>query len=212
MAVDLEWRADTKPLHDAIESVIQTDPAAAASFAYRWFYLSLCERDVERAGRALDRLGADGCYSEGAPFPRAWCEGLVARIKGDEGSARNLFTRAASEAEKAVIDQPQYAGAICAAAVIQAFLGNKDAAIRGGRQAVELVPMSKDAVDGPLLAGYLAMIYAWTGEEDLAIEQLRLVTSVPSYVSYGYLRLRPLWDALRGDPRFEEIVASLAPK
>lgn len=212
MAVDLEWRADTKPLHDAIESVIQTDPAAAASFAYRWFYLSLCERDVERAGRALDRLGADGCYSEGAPFPRAWCEGLVARIKGDEGSARNLFTRAASEAEKAVIDQPQYAGAICAAAVIQAFLGNKDAAIRGGRQAVELVPMSKDAVDGPLLAGYLAMIYAWTGEEDLAIEQLRLVTSVPSYVSYGYLRLHPLWDALRGDPRFEEIVASLAPK
>ena len=64
----------------------------------------------------------------------------------------------------------------------------------------------------PLLIKYLALIYAWTGEKDLALEHLDEATKLPSYLSYGQLRLHPIWDPLRGDPRFEKIVASLAPK
>ena len=67
-----------------------------------------------------------------------------------------------------------------------------------------------------MLIEYLAVIYAWTGEKDRAIEQLADLadpTKLPgSHVTYGHLRLGPLWDPLRGDPRFEAIVASLAPK
>jgi hypothetical protein len=58
----------------------------------------------------------------------------------------------------------------------------------------------------------LALIYAWAGEKDLAFKQLAVATGIPNYLSYGELRLHPRWDPLRGDPRFEEIVASLAPK
>jgi hypothetical protein len=101
---------------------------------------------------------------------------------------------------------------LCVLALTDAALGNKEDAIRGGRRATELLPISKDALNGPLLVGYLAVIYAWTGEKDLALEQLRIATDVPSYWSYGNLKLHPLWDSLRDDARFQQIVDRLAPK
>jgi len=96
--------------------------------------------------------------------------------------------------------------------MIDAALGHKEDAIREGRRAVELLPVTKDAIIGPLLVQDLALIYAWTGEKDLAFEQLNMATRIPGYLSYGQLRLHPYWDSLRGDPRFDKIVASLAPK
>jgi hypothetical protein len=74
------------------------------------------------------------------------------------------------------------------------------------------MPISKDRSDGPRLVSNLAWIYAWTGERDLAIEQLEIVSKIPNGPTYGMLRLDPVWDSLRGDPRFEKIVNSLAPK
>jgi serine/threonine-protein kinase len=97
--------------------------------------------------------------------------------------------------------------------VVDAALGNKEDAIREGEHAVELIPVSKSSIEGPILIQYLAIIYAWTDEKDRAIERLAEAAKLPgSHVTYGYLRLHPLWDPLRGDPRFEAIVASLAPK
>jgi hypothetical protein len=94
----------------------------------------------------------------------------------------------------------------------EAALGRKDEAIREGRRALELLPVTKDAIIGPKLVQYLSLIYAWTGEKDRALEQLAVAARIPGYLSYGELRLHPYWDPLRGDPRFEKIVASLAPK
>ena len=96
--------------------------------------------------------------------------------------------------------------------MIDAGLGQKEQAIGEGRHACELLPVSKDAIDGVDLAINLAQIYAWTGEKDRAIEQIAAVERVPNPLSYGLLKLHPYWDPLRGDPRFEKIVASLAPK
>ena len=93
-----------------------------------------------------------------------------------------------------------------------ALLGHKEDAIREGRRAVELLPVTKDSIVGSLLVQYLALIYAWTGEKDLAFEQLAIAARIPGELSYGNLRLRPYWDPLRRDPRFDKIVASLAPK
>ena len=95
---------------------------------------------------------------------------------------------------------------------IDAGLGRKDDALREGRRACELLPISQDAVDGASLAVNLAHIYAWTGEKDLAIEQIAAIERVPNPLSYGLLKLHPYWDPLRGDPRFEEILSSLAPR
>lgn len=211
-AVDLDWRGETKPLHDAIAAIVTADPRAAAVVAPEWFYLAQCERDAPSAQRAVELLGADGCSREAVPFPRSWCEGEAAQLSGDKEAARRLYEKAAGESEEAIRNQPHYAGVICANAIIQAALGNKGEAIRLGREAVAMVPITKDAVDGPLLRADLAAIYARTGETDQALELLREVTKVPSYLSFGNLRLDPSWDPLRGDPRFEKIVASLAPR
>ena len=97
-------------------------------------------------------------------------------------------------------------------ALVDAGLDRKEEALQEGRRACELLPISKDAIDGADLAINLAQIYAWSGEKDLAIAQIAELAHVPSTLSYGLLKLHPYWDSLRGDPRFETIVASLAPK
>jgi serine/threonine-protein kinase len=127
-------------------------------------------------------------------------------------AARAAFMNARIQVEKTVIEQPDYAEALCVLGLVDAGLGRKGEAIQEGRRAVELMPVTKDAINGALLIEYLAIIYAWAGERDLALEQLALAARIPSDVSYGQLRLHPYWDPLRGDPRFEKIVASLAPK
>jgi tetratricopeptide (TPR) repeat protein len=158
-------------------------------------------------------MPADGCYDENIPFPNSWCEGLAARLSGDESAARSAFNKAREQMQQIVHDQPDYAEALCALGVLNASLGNKEDAIREGLRAVELMPPSKNALEGAMLIQYIAVTYAWAGEKDRAIERLGEAAKLPgSYVSYGNLRLNPLWDPLRGDPRFEKIVASLAPK
>ena len=80
------------------------------------------------------------------------------------------------------------------------------------KSAVELLPVAKDALDGADLMSNLALVYAWSAEKDLAFEQLNAVMRLPGQLSYGQLRLHPYWDPLRGDPRFEQLLASLAPQ
>src|SRR5438128_1156755 len=133
-------------------------------------------------------------------------------MTNDEHKAHLAFTAARVEQEKIVQAQPDYGPAWCALGVIDAALGRKEEALREGRRAVELLPVEKDAVYGMVMIKYLAMIAAWVGEKDLACEQLAIAIRPLSDVSYGELKLMPWWDPLLGDPRFEKIVASLAPK
>ncbi len=133
-------------------------------------------------------------------------------MMNDDGQARSAFTAARTEQEKAVQAQRGYGPPLCALGLIDAALGRKEEALREGRRAVELLPAEKDAINGPLMIAYLAMIAAWVGDKDLACEQLAIAIRFPSSLSYGKLKLLPFWDPLRGDPRFEEIVSSLAPK
>ena len=211
--VDLQWRSDPKPLHTAIETILAGDPTAAPVLVNQWLDLVLGERDPAAAERVLAAMPAGGCYEENIPFPNGWCKGLAARLRGDESAARAAFTSAREELEQIVRNQPDYAQALCALGVVDAALGNKEDAIREGQRAVELLPVSKSALEGPLLIQYLAVIYAWTDDKDRAIERLAAAAKLPGgHVTYGYLRLNPLWDPLRRDPRFEAIVASLAPK
>jgi len=211
-AVALSWHADPKPLHATIQTILAENPNAATILADQWLPLALYERDPAAAERALAAMPPGGCHDSGIPFSNTWCEGLVAHMRGDQPAARAAFTNARKELEKMVREQPEYAEGICALGVTDAALGNKEDAIREGQRAVELMPVSKNAIEGPLLIKYLALIYAWTGDKDLALEQLAIATRIPGYLSYGHLRLHPYWNPLRGDPRFEKIVASLAPK
>jgi TolB-like protein/class 3 adenylate cyclase/Flp pilus assembly protein TadD len=211
-SIELEWHADPQPLSSAIRAIIAEDSREGQNIAELWLQVALCERDFDDAGRALAALPMGGCYDDRIPFPRASCEGVVAQMKGDKTAAHAAFITARNEAVKLIANQPDYAEALCVLGMADAALGNKENAMREGRRAVELLPVSKNAIQGPSLIKYLALIYAWTGEKDLAFQQLAVAARTPGFLSYGELRLHPRWDPLRGDPRFENIVADLAPR
>jgi tetratricopeptide (TPR) repeat protein len=133
----------------------------------------------------------------------------------DEARARAAFAAARAEQETIVQAQPDYGPALCVLGLIDAALGRKEAAMEEGRRAIALVPMEKDVINGSRMIQYFAITAAWAGEKDLALQQLKLGLRAPVAsiaLSYGMLKLHPFWDPLRGDARFEKIVASLAPK
>ncbi|PYL46203.1 MAG: hypothetical protein DMF40_13280 [Verrucomicrobia bacterium] len=209
--VDLEWRADPRPLRETIRRIRSENPATAPDLAAQWFYVALCERDPAAVAQALAAIPESGTAVD-LNFPRSWCEGMAARIKGDDATARAAFLAAHTELERTVSEQPGYAPALCVLGLIDAALGRKDEAIREGRRAIEILPITKDSIDGAELVKYMGVIYAWCGEKDLAIEQIAATLKIPNTLSYGNLKLHPFWDSLRGDPRFEKIVTDLAPK
>jgi len=211
---ELDVNADTRPLRQAIDSLRTTNPAVGTShIATSWLTCALAERDGVAATRALSALNENGIFlCDQVQFNRRFVEGLIARMTNDERRAQLAFVAARAEQEKIVEAQPDFGPAWCVLGMIDAGLGRKEEALREGRRALELLPAEKEALVGRYLVRYFAVIAAWVGEKDLACEQLAVVVRPPSNVSYGELKLMPWWDPLRGDPRFEKIVASLAPK
>jgi len=210
--VDLDWKGDTRPLHQMIDAIRATNPTAVQRIAERWIICTMAERDAAAANNALIAAGENPIVlSAENVFPRPFVEGVIARMTKDDAKARSAFTAARAEQEKIVQAQPNYGPALCVLGLIDAGLGRKEEALREGRRALELLPVEKDAPHGVGMVKSLAMIAAWIGDKDLACEELAIAIRGPSNLSYGQLKLMPFWDPLRGDPRFEQIVASLAP-
>jgi Flp pilus assembly protein TadD len=193
-----------------LATLVAEDPTVASDVDDQ--DVAACERTPAAAARVLTNTPREGLAQNGVNVPRAYYEGFFARLQGDSAKAKAAFTVARSEVEKTLEREPDFSAALSLLGMIDAGLGRKEEAIREGRRACELLPISKDAIDGPLFAVNLAQIYAWTGDKDSAIEQIAAVERVPNSLSYGLLKLDPRWDPLRGDPRFEKIVQSLAPK
>jgi tetratricopeptide (TPR) repeat protein len=212
--VDLDWKADPRPLHQTLDTLRAADPGALQGSTDSWILCALAERDIGEFKRALEAVGDDPLQlsNENVHFNRAFGEGIVARMTDDQLAARSAFSAARAEQEKIVQAQPDYGPAVCVLALIDAGLGRKEEAIQEARHAIELLPVEKDLPEGMDMIKYMAMTAAWVGEKDLACEQLARALAGPSSLTYGELKLLPMWDPLRGDPRFEQIVASLAPK
>jgi TolB-like protein len=207
--VELSSKADTGPLHQMIESIRATDPAAIPSIANNWLVCALAERDGTAAENALTAFGESPITfgsTENVLFNRLFVEGVIARMTKDEDRARSAFIAARAEQEKIIQAQPNYGPALCVLGLIDAGLGRREEALREGRRAVELLPVEKDQVGGNVMIKYLAMIAAWLGDKDLACEQLAIALRRPSDLSYGQLKLMPFWDPLRGNPQFEKLV------
>jgi len=215
--VDFDWKAETRPLHEVIDPILAAGlPGAISDAAGAWFFCALAERDPTTAERALVALGDNPSWGDGPVLlSRSFAEGLLARMMKDEARARASFSKARLEQEKIVQAQPDYGPPLCVLGLIDAALGRKEEALREGRRAIELSPVEKDAFTGSQMLVYFAMIAAWVGEKDTALVFLAADAQSASgsvLATYGSLKLLPFWDPLRGDPRFEKIVQSLAPK
>jgi tetratricopeptide (TPR) repeat protein len=228
LAKDVESGAIKEPrtqLYLAELKLAQGDPVAAQALLAQvplefsptqwiWrirFTAALYLRDYDAANRviaATPAKWADETF-DGHP-PESWADGQVARARGDKQRALAAFAAARKTLDATsqikFKDQPYFALALFAS--LDAGLGRKEEAIREVRHGVELMPIAKDSYWGPPIVTNLALVYAWTGERDRALEQLEIVATIPNGPSYGDLRFNPCWDSLRGDPRFDKIVAA----
>jgi tetratricopeptide (TPR) repeat protein len=209
--IDVDRRADTAPWRAVIEKILTNEPGSEKdpSVAGHHLDLALYDRDLETAGS----LAAALPQKEGRDF----LLGVVARLKGDAAAARAAFMRARTQLEEELRVHPDDMDLLFSLAQIDALLGRKQEALSEGRRAMELAPSAQEAMFGSCpnevcAIRSFALICARAGETDLALEQLEAVIKIPGGPTYGELRLDPMWDLLRGEPRFEKIVASLAPK
>jgi tetratricopeptide (TPR) repeat protein len=210
------WKADTRPPRQTIDAILAQEPSAIAGSADIWFLCALAERDPAAAERALVAVGDNPCWAEGViNLSRSFGEGLLARMVKDEARARTAFEAARAQQEKIVQADPDYGPALCVLGLIDAALGRKDLALDEGRRAIALTPVEKDVNNGSRVLQYFAITATWAADKEFALQQLEAGLRAPDasqMLSYGALKLLPFWDPLRGDPRFEKIVASPAPK
>ena len=210
--MEVDWKADTRPLHRLIDEIRTKNPADVENVADSWLVCALAERDATAAKTALNASSENPLSDDVIQFNRSFVEGVIARMTNEADKARVAFAAARAAQEKTVQAQPNYGPPLCVLGLIDAALGRKEDALREGRRAVELLSVEKDAINGPRMIAQLAMIAAWVGEKDLACEQLAIAIRPPAPITYGQLKLLPFWDPLRGESCFEKIVASLGPE
>jgi len=195
----------------AAQSLLEQVPLDYSPGFWVWdirFTAALYLRDYDAANRVIAATPAKWADFAFGAQTASWAEGQVARARGDKQKALGRFTAARAKMEARLRDIPHDAIYLSEVATLDAGLGKKEEAIRAAQHAVELLPIAKDSLNGPDLVANLALVYAWTDERVAALEQLEIVATVPAGPTYGDLRFNPCWDDLRGDKRFDKIVAA----
>jgi TolB-like protein/Tfp pilus assembly protein PilF/class 3 adenylate cyclase len=205
---------DTEAWRKQLDLVAQQGPEAARGVAFPILVCSWMRRDQSAAEKAVALIPTDGVSNsfDEAAVPREYCVGRTAWLFGDKELAQTALTAARGIFERTTREQPDYPQAWTYLGLTDAMLGRCSEAIQEGRRACEILPYTKDSWVGSTFVTYLAVIYAKCGEKEAALQQLKTSAELPTGVTYGELRQSPDWDSLRGDPRFEQIVASRAPK
>jgi hypothetical protein len=204
-------KGNTKTARNLLDSLpADYDPDGAATTTR--INLALYERDPASAAKILAASKAEELVGgTGSLQPRSWFEALIARAQGDAHRGRDAFAEARLETQAKLRDQSDDGSLIAFLGLIDAGLARKADALMEGRRAVELRPISNDALDGASVLTNLAMIYGWVGDADSAIDQLTFLAKIPGGPDYGQLKFDPAWDNLRGDARFTKIVEELKP-
>ncbi len=203
---------DSGPLRDVLNKYPDMEFAGGQTPVRVW--MAMLDGDYAKAEKFLDDSPRKDFQDIDFSFyfPKAWYEAMIARAKGDSAKATAAFRECRDILAQRLVIKPEHARTIAVLAQVDAGLGNKDLAIQEAQHAIDLMPVSKDIYDGALVLEGLAQVYTWTGDRDRAIELVQKLVTMPGYTNYGRLKLHPLWAPLRGDPRFDKIVASLAPK
>ncbi|HEY4273698.1 MAG TPA: tetratricopeptide repeat protein [Candidatus Udaeobacter sp.] len=211
-ALAVAWKGDIGFAENQLSHVPPGfDPDGLVTAARIWV-LTLQRKFAEALQVAQQFRGETFIYPERGPCPKAFLEGSLYLHQGEKEKAHAAFEQARIVAERLVRDAPDDPGRHAQLGAVLAGLGRKEDAINEGKKAVELLPESEDAFDGPQATEALAEIYAWVGENDEALRLLDHLLSVPSGLTVWTLKLDPTWDSLRGDSRFQALIDKYAAK
>jgi TolB-like protein len=205
-----KWKGDLRPLRAALDSVSRSYDPGGAITGYRW-KLHIFAREYDRAIAAVRNSGRATIEIAGTEVPASVLLGVAYRLVPDSAAAERSSNEARIALESAARQRPPDASRRMLLAECYAGIGRVDDAVREGRRAAADAPAARDALSGELLSVALARVYAQAGDIARAIEALEAVAGKPVGPSVPELRLDPRWDTLRGAPRFERLVARLAP-
>lgn len=210
--VELDWKANLSGYRTALKD-FSSRTKVDLVIASKLFTAAVLARDWASAEAVLTTSADDEFYLfEGwGKIPRDCVLVWLERIKGQAQVTAPEFSKARDKLNLQVKANPQDQRLLSALSLIDASLGRKQEAIEEARQAVQELPVSKDAMMGPLLAENLALVYALTNETDQAFQALKVSAKTPGGATYGDLELNPAWDSLRSSQRFDELLAQLAP-
>jgi len=211
-----EARGEVTPLRIALSTIgNEDDPDGRVRDSFG-MYVALADHDPDAITRILVHAADATFVSVGVKYPKSWYEGLAARMREDKTAARIAFGSARGEVEKATLVNPGEGRPLGLLAMIDAGLEQGEQAVAEARRAVELEPFEKSSLNAPVVRCNLAVVYAWTGQPDLAIAELdKLVdkaagNNIPSQPTYGDFKLNPLWDPLRSHPGFAGLMQKFA--
>jgi TolB-like protein/Flp pilus assembly protein TadD len=198
----LDWKGDLSMMEkDLADMPPGVDPEGLVTFGR--VQLLMLQRKFPEALAVLKQLSPDLSHDS---KPREFLEGAIYTFLNDREKARSAFEHARPIAEQSLREAPNDAFRHALLGQILAGLGEKEAAIAEGKRAVNLLPESQDALEGPKATLELAKIYTWTGETDQALLLLDHSLSTPSGITVSSLKLDPVWDPLRSDPRFQALI------
>src|SRR5438270_877754 len=200
------WKGDLGAAEKVFSSTPpEADPNGLMTWSHAWI-LTL-ERKLPEALQVLERFRGEIMFTTTtAPASKALLAGLIHLLQGDKTKAQPDLEHARLISEKLIREAPEDSARHAQHGLILAALGQKQEAIAEGKRAVELLPESQDALDGPQATANLAQIYAWTGEFDEAFRLLDHLLAVPSNLTVPMLKLDPAWDPLRQDPRYQALI------
>ncbi|HME88325.1 MAG TPA: hypothetical protein VKE30_03855 [Chthoniobacterales bacterium] len=205
-ALAIAWRGDIDFAEKQLASVPSGyDPDGLVTAARIWV-LTLQRKFAEALQVVQQFRGETLIYPERGPCPKPFLEGNLYLHLGDKEKAHSAFEQARIVAERLVRDAPDDSGRHAQLGAVLAGLGQKEDAVNEGKKAVELLPESEDAFDGPQATIALAAIYASVGEHDEAVRLLDHLLTVPGGLTVPTLKLDPVWDPLRKDPRFQALI------
>jgi serine/threonine protein kinase/Tfp pilus assembly protein PilF len=190
---------------DEARAVIESSPGGMERLNEQ-VWVALFARDFPRALQLL----SEATPAERKTYDAAFFEGVIARAQGDLAKARASFQLGRDRVVAQLGERPNDPDLISKISVADAGLGYKETAIQEAKKAVELCPMSRDAVDGASYESMLAMVYAWIGDHDAAMAELEKMVKLPRGPEWGELRYSPLWDDLRTDARFNRLLTQAA--
>jgi serine/threonine protein kinase len=206
---------DDSPLRSAIDALPASMADDTGVLTIRLCF-ALTDRDWPKAKDIIEKFKGREDNDQFAygrrPVPIGCYSILIARLQGERAAANPSFTEIREQLNQKVKQSPENANLLSQLAVVDALLGNKESAINNAKRARDMMPVSKDAIEGMRVLKNLALVYAWTDELDLAFETLVSLKNTPVGLRYGQFKLDPYWDPLRKDPRFEKLLAELAPK
>jgi len=202
------WKGDVAPLRAALAALSPGSDAYAAN-VWSFFYLYWWSHDFAAAIRtAVNSTDVDWGDQVNMVLPRPLYAGWAYEASGDRAKAREMYQQVQNLASTALLQQPERAELHIALAFADAGLGAKNEAVSEAGRAIELLPISRDALSGSGMLVYAAQVQVRVGDYDAAFDQLKTVLSHLSgqTMSAAMLKLDPNWEPIRSDPRFAQLL------